>query len=529
MNDSKKSEISKKNKSNIHTGTPCIPAEEKLSVEEILVKYDEALKTIRDLKEDINELRSELALFKKAAYGQKSEKTEVIINGGVQLNMFNEAEEESTEDLTREVKVAEHTRKAKKTHKESFKNLPVEEVVHEAEEKTCPKCGTDMETVGKEFVRDEVVYVPARLFLRRHFAEVLKCPECGNNESEDKLHPDVPSPVFVKASVPSPVIAGSFCSPELLSHIIYEKYVQSVPLYRQEKDFRAKGLDLSRSTMANWVIYAAKVYGQPVIDKMKAELLQGKVIHADETVVQVLHEENRKAKTQSRMWVYTSPASSDHSNVLFQYSPTRSGENAVKFLGDYSGYVVCDGYDGYNKLTKVTRCGCLAHLRRKFVEALPIDKDLMQTSKAARGVEWCNKVFEIEKDIEGLSREEKYKQRQERTKPVLDGFFTWLQTVQPSGGTKLARAVQYALNERKYLYQFLNDPDIAPDNNRAENAIRPFVIGRKNWEFSDTVKGAQSSAVLYSLAVTACSNGLDVEKYFTELFTQGKPIMPWNS
>ena len=136
--------------------------------------------------------------------------------------------------------------------------------------------------------------------------------------------------------------------------------------------------------------------------------------------------------------------------------------------------------------------------------------------------------FALESSFSDLSKEEKQIKRQEQIKPVLDGFYAWLETVHPSGGTKLAKAVQYAINEKIYLYQFLNDPDIAPDNNRAENAIRPMVVGRKNWLFSDSVKGAESSAILYSLAVSACANGLNIEKYFAELFASGKPVLPWN-
>jgi hypothetical protein len=239
------------------------------------------------------------------------------------------------------------------------------------------------------------------------------------------------------------------------------------------------------------------------------------------------------------MWVYCAPKSSEHSNILFQYAPTRNGDNAVRFLKDYSGYLICDGYDGYNKLTKVTRCGCWAHVRRKFVEALPTDKELLSSSKAADGVKWCNKLFLLESEFDGkdekgrhiqipLSPQERQKQRQERSKPILDGFFVWLETIHPLNGTKLAGAVQYAMNEKKYLYRFLDCPETAIDNNRAENAIRPFVIGRKNWLFSDSVKGADASAAFYSLVATSVANGLSAEDYLTKLLSANKPLMPWN-
>ena len=270
---------------------------------------------------------------------------------------------------------------------------------------------------------------------------------------------------------------------------------------------------------------------------MKEKLLRSSVIHADETVVQVLREPNKKAKTDSRMWVYCAGKYEEHSNILFEYSPTRNGENARNFLGAYSGYVVCDGYDGYNKLTEAIRCGCWAHARRKFVEALPTDRSLLANSVAAKGVELCNEIFLLEREFEGkdgrgaqikkpLTATEKHEQRQERLKPVLDGLFAWLNEIPVSGGTKLARTVQYCLNEKQYLCRCLENGNIPVDNNRAENAIRPFVVGRKNWLFANSVKGAEASAVAYSLAATAVANGLNVEEYFTELCRM-KQILPW--
>ena len=491
------------------------------------------------LKEEVADLRQQLAMYKKLVHGQKSEKTEVVLDGAEQLHFFDEAEAEENRkerEAEKPVVVPAHTRKQKRTHEEMAADLPVEEVVHTADDRECAKCCAEMEAVGKELVRDELVYIPARLFVRKHYAEVLKCLECGKDSAGDAALPDIAPCTFRKASVPAPMIPHSFCSPELLAHIIYEKYCNSVPLYRQEKDFAAHGVYISRSTMANWIIYAAKNWFAPVWDRMKAELLRGSVIHADETVVQVLREPGKKAKTDSRMWVYCAGKLGGHANILFEYRPTRNGDHAAKFLGGFAGYLVCDGYDGYNKVGNVTRCGCWAHVRRKFVEALPTDKELLPTSQAAVGVEWCNRIFLLERGFAKLSAEERLKSRREQTKPVLDGFFAWLDGLNPSGGTKLAKAEGYARSEKKYLYAFLESPDVPPDNNRAENAIRPFVIGRKNWLFSDSVKGAESSAVIYSIAATACANGLNVERYLTELLKRQAhipandrvdEILPW--
>ena len=235
----------------------------------------------------------------------------------------------------------------------------------------------------------------------------------------------------------------------------------------------------------------------------------------------MLHEKNREAKTKSRMWVYCT-----EKIKLYEYAQTRSGQNAADFLKGFNAYLVCDGFDGYNKLSDVTRCGCWAHARRKFFEALPADENLRKTSKANIGFEKINEIFALEREFAKLDSKEHHKQRQERTKPVLDGFYTWLSTLNPSKGSGLAGAVQYALNEKQYLYAFLEDPDIPVDNNMAERAVKPFVIGRKNWLFSTSPKGAQASAMAYSVITTAQENGLDVREYLTRLFGTGELALP---
>lgn len=473
------------------------------------------------LKAELFQTKEQLALLKKMVYGQRSEKTEYVSDNEAQLSLFNEAEQEESRrerEAEQPIVVPAHTRKKRRTHEELAAELPVEEVVHPVEETVCSACGGALVNVGKEFIRDELCYVPARLFVRKHYAQVMKCGSCGMDEAEDALLPNVAAQRFVKAAVPAPMIPHSFCSPELLAHIAYEKYVNGMPLYRLEKDFAAHGVLLSRATMANWLIHGAKTWLQPLWMQMRAELLTQKVLHADETVVQVLHEPGRKAKTESRMWVYCS-GELGRSNILFEYQPTRHGDHARQFLDGFGGFLVCDGYAGYNKVSGVTRCGCWAHARRKFVEALPTDRALLPTSQAAVGVDWCNRLFALERKLASLEPEERKIQRQERIKkPILDGFFAWLETVSAAGGTKLAKAVAYAREQRKPLSAFLEDGLVPISNNRAENAIRPFVVGRKQWLFCDSVKGAECSAIFYSLAASANANGFNVEQYFTRLF-----------
>lgn len=390
---------------------------------------------ISSLEEEVSDLRQQLALLKKALYGQKSEKTQVIMEDDGHLSLFNEAEDTAEEKIIEKadkITVVTHERKKHSTHKDSFENLETEEVIHEAKDKVCPECGSETEVIGKEFIRDELVYVPARMFVRKHYVETVRCVSCGIDESRDnEREEDIPDQVIVKAASPNALIPGSFCSSELLAYILYSKYVQAVPLYRQEKDYAACGAKLSRQTMSNWVIWAAVNKAKSVFDIMKEKLLSQPVIHADETVVQVLHEPGRKAKTDSRMWVYCTDKSAGRYLAPFEYSPTRNGDNAAKFLGDYSGYLVCDGYDGYNKLEKVTRCGCWAHARRKFVEALPTDKELIPTSIAARGINLINEFYEIKRSLEELEPKEKHNRWQEQLSRLLTSFSHGLKRSMP--------------------------------------------------------------------------------------------------
>ena len=232
--------------------------EESLLTPEKEAEYISAITALTDkntsLEEENADLKQQLALLKKALYGQKSEKTQVIMEGAEQLTMFNEAEEATDVKVIEKddkITVVTHERKKHSTHKDSFENLETEEVVHKAEDKVCPECGSEMKVLGKEFVRDELVYVPARMFVRKHYVETICCTSCGIDENRDnEREDDIPVQVILKSDAPAALITGSFCSPELLAHILYSKYVQAVPLYRQEKDYAACGAKLRRQTMS---------------------------------------------------------------------------------------------------------------------------------------------------------------------------------------------------------------------------------------------------------------------------------------
>lgn len=277
----------------------------------------------------------------------------------------------------------------------------------------------------------------------------------------------------------------------------------------------------------------------PVTDYLRRKLLARDIVHADETPVQVLKEDGKKPQTKSYMWVYRTGNDGKEPIILFDYHPSRSGDNAATYLKDFKGYVHSDGYSGYNKLTEVTRCGCWAHLRRKFVEAIPPGKEAeLRGSFAVTGKEYCDKLFAIEDDLKALSPEDRYTQRLDREKPVLEAFWAWLETVNPIRGSKLAKAVSYAQNQKPFMENYLLDGRCSLSNNAAENAIRPFVTGRKNWLFADTPKGADASATVYSLIETAKANGLDVFSYLQELLANMtdwdhtdeylEDLMPWS-
>ena len=408
----------------------------------------------------------------------------------------------------------------------------VEEVIHEEEHPVCENCGCEMKEIGSEKAYDELVYTPGKYYIRRHIVKSYKCPKCGESPENDVNHAkDIEKCNIRRAEYTKPMISGSFCSPELLAHIVYEKYAKAVSLYRQEKDLASKHIPILRATMSNWVDVAAKEWLMPIAENMHERLLLSEVIHGDETRIQVLHEEGRKPTTKSQMWVYCNGKMNDRSIIVFEYQPTRCGKHPHNFLRNYNGYMVCDGLDSYNAVKGAKRCGYWTHTRRKFVENLPKDKAMHETSIAAKAVDYCNMIYHEEGLLKDMTAEERYKQRLVKVKPLLDAFFAWLETVHVTGRGKLAQAVQYALNERKYLYTFLENGNIPIDNNRAENAIRPFAVGRKNWLFSNTANGAKCSAAIYSVIATAQANGLDAEAYLTEFFLKpsGTLLMPWRN
>ena len=481
------------------------------------------------LKEELTDIKSQLEWLKKQVFGSKTEKVLDATDCSGQLSFLSDDERECQEDYSEEITVAEHKKRKKtRTHDDWMSRLEIKEKRHEVKNKFCEKCGAQLEEMGEDNAYDELVYIPEKFFIRRHIVKTMKCPVCGKDENKDKLGDDIEKQNIVRAEYPKPMIPGSFCSPELLAHIAYEKYAKAVPLYRQAKDFSAKGAEILVATMSNWILTVFENRCKPVVEEMTKRLLSEDIIHADETPFQVLHEEGRKATTKSEMWVYCNKKNEGKNIIIFDYKPTRKGANARDFLKDFIGYLICDGYPGYNLVENVKRCGCLTHFRRYFFKAMPEDKSLYSTSAAYKVVNFVDRIYHEENKLKDCTAEERYAGRQAKIKPLLDEMFAYIESITASSAA-LKKAVVYANNEKKYLYTFLENPEVPPDNNRAENAIRPFTLGRKNWLFSNSEKGAKASAAFYSIITTAQANGLNAEKYLTKLFSSpaGTIILPW--
>ena len=492
--------------------------------------------TIKDLQNQVNSLTEMLLLLRKEKFGSSSEKTpKGQIEG--QLSLFNEAETEADASIPEpiEKEVNGYKRRVSRTKRdELLKNLPVREVpcTLPEEEQYCGQCHAKLKVLGTQVVREELEYIPAKLRIVRYVQNVYECPKCKHTDH----------PYIIKAPAPTSLMNHSLASPSSVANVMYQKYVNSMPLYRQEKEWAQMGIALSRATMANWIIRCSEDYLKPVVEHLRRKLLERDILHCDETPVQVLKEDGKKPQTKSYMWLYRTGNDGKSPIILYDYQPSRNGDHAASFLKDFKGYVHSDGYSGYKKLSDIVRCGCWAHLRRKFIEAIPSKKAKNAPhTHAEMGRDYCNQLFHIEDSLKNLTPEERYLKRLELEKPVLEAFWCWLDGITALKGSALGKAITYAQNQRPYMENYLLDGRCAISNNAAENAIRPFTVGRKNWLFADTPKGASASAAVYSLVETAKANGLNVYTYLEYLLLympdtewQSHPelledLMPWST
>ncbi|MFA5575952.1 MAG: IS66 family transposase [Tissierellaceae bacterium] len=477
-------------------------------------------KTIKFLEEEVKRLSENMEYLIKKLYGRKTEKTSAIdgqlVISDIELGLFNEPEKEMDLSILEEVPFEETIKKTKKGYKRKdlFKDLPSQEQVYKLEgsQQVCPVDGSKLSIVGKKFLRSEIKYIPAEISVVNIYQETYECRACKKENRPGIFNP----------YTPEPVLQHSYATASSVAWTMYQKFVQAVPLYRQEKDWKQMGFEVKRQTLSNWIMKTSEEWLYPVVDRLQEELLKEKYLHADETPVQVLNEEGKENTTKSYMWVYSTSSNTDKGIRIFKYTPSRSGDYPRDFLKGFKGYLHTDGYAGYNKVEDIHQCLCWAHLRRYMKDALPKDMESQEAILPAEGIAYINKLFDWEREFKNLKPEERYLKRLGKEKPLLEAFWSWAekanQKVLPK--SKIGIALKYGLSHREKLESYLQDGNCQISNNIAENSIRPFTIGRKNWTFCASPKGAQASACVYSLVETAKANGLNPYKYLEFLLSR---------
>ena len=490
---------------------------------QLLLQQQEQLEAItKELhasNEKIQLLMEQVILGKQNRFGRSSEKMEDTsqicfreIDGTIIF--FNEAEAvcdlNAAEPDALELKSPKQPkRKGKK--EADLSGLPVRRIDHYlSEEELEAEFGVRGWKQLPDAISRKYHFVPAKVEVEEH--------HIGVYASKTDEH-------MVKADHPKALLHGSLVSPSLGAAIINGKYVNAVPLYRLEQEFQRYDLQITRQNMANWCIRLAEKYLSILYDYLHKELYFYHVIQADETPVLVNHD-GRGAGSKSWMWVYRSGHLYQKQQiVLYEYQQTRNASHPREFLKGYDGICVTDGYQVYHTLEKeleeLTIAGCWVHCRRRFDEALKlIPKSYQKESNAFLLMKQIQAIYREEGKLNDLSSDERLKQRQAVIKPLVDAFFAYLKTINVSKKDKFGDAVGYALNQEKYLRVFLTDGDVPIDNNASERAIRGFCIGKKNWQMIDTIHGAKSSAIIYSIVETAKANNLKPFDYVQHLLEE---------
>jgi len=467
-------------------------------------------------REKIHYLEEQIRLLKNEIFGRKSEKRPAPDDK--QIFLFNEAEQvlKKETDAVDESFVVPSHRRRKPGRKPLPADLPRIDIIHDLDEseKVCG-CGQQRERIGQE-VSEKLDYVPAKIQVERHIRYKYACPACEGVDDQG-------APTVKIAPLPARLLPKSMATSGLIAHIVTSKYEDALPLYRQEKIFGRLGIELPRATMAGWMIKTAE-RATPIIELFGQEIRSGPVVNIDETTVQVLKELGRANTSDSYMWVFRG-GDPQRPSLVFEYHPTRSGQVPLAFLNGYKGYVQTDGFNGYEALGRqagVILIGCWSHARRKFDKVIKAMGSQRKQGAADQALDYIRQLYGIEKlaSQNDFDAERKKQLRQQEAKPILDEFKIWLDemaTRTPPKGL-LGKAIGYSLTFWPRLIRYIDDGLLRPDNNLAENAIRPFVLGRKNWLFSAHPDGASASAVLYSLIETAKANGLKPYGYLRCLF-----------
>jgi len=476
-------------------------------------KIQEAEDKAKMFQEQYELLLEKMKLATKHKFGSKSETAHAL-----QMSLFNEIEEaalDTEESLPLDILIDlhNHSKKRKARKPSTAVVLDIVDVIHDIEEEDKEGyilCG--------EKTREELCYQPAKYYVKMHRYPVYK------RELEDGTTD------FRSADGFQPLIANSYVSGELAAHIMYDKYQRGMPLYRLEHDFLMHDIAISRQTMANWCMRLSEDYFSILVERMKIHLLQKDIIHSDDTSVKVIHHQDGSENQKSTMWVYCS-GQFDVPILLYEYQPDRKSEHPKEYLSNFHGYLCSDGYQGYDKVEGVTRVGCLAHARRKFTDALA-GYGKNNTSESKRLLEDILKrfshIFHIDKQLSELELEAKQAERMAKLKPVMEELKQKLTALDGSilRKSKFGEAITYTLNQFPLLENVFLDPRLELTNNRAERQVKPFVMGRKAWLFSNTTRGAKCSADIYSMVQTAKENQLKVPAYLAYVLEEmrGKTI-----
>ena len=495
-------------------------------------------KVIRDNQQTITQqstyiktLEEIIAALKIDQYGKKSERD----TDDSQLDrVFNEAdepsaqEEESVEAAEESITVPEHQRKkgqakAKRGRKPLPKHLPRIKKIHDLshDDKQCA-CGCTLTCIGEE-VTEQLDFVPATIQVIAHHHLKYACKGCEDTLKQAK-HPAQPIP-------------KSIATAGLLANILVAKFVDHLPLYRQEKQFQRVGVDIPRSTLSHWVIKSSRLL-EPLYERLKAQLIEYDVAYADETTVQVLNEAGRTAQAKSYMWLFGG-GSPERFSLCYHYAPGRGHEVAEGYLGEFSGYLHCDGYGGYDALAKkkkIQQVGCWFHVRRKFVDAKKLSS---KDGLAQYVINQIKKLSTLEREIKTLSPEQRMRRRCNKAKPLIEKLKSWLiqQQKQVLPKSSLGKAISYTLNQWHKLVTYLDDGRLEMSNNKMERQMKPFATGRKNWLFAQSTAGAKAAAIIYSLIETAKQHGHEPQKYLIQALSmlpqtksaQGiEALLPWN-
>jgi transposase len=491
-------------------------------------------KSLQEKTQQIDILQEMVRYLKQLKFGRSSEKFTDI-----QSDLFNEAEELvelegqlETELIDSPLPAQKRKNKRKpRTLQMLPDDIPRVEVFHDLtdEEKVC-SCGCMMAKSGAES-SEQLEVVPPQFTVKIHTRHTYSCQQCKGR--------------LKTANKPPQMIEKSFSSPSLLAYIIVSKYLYALPLYRQESIYKSLNVPLKRNTMASWIIKTSHQTA-PLLERFERYLLRENYLQCDESRLQVLNEPDRDASQLSQMWVRRSMGETPI--ILFDYSASRSGDQACDLLKGLSGYLQTDDYAGYNQAVKknnLTQLGCNAHGRRKFSDAKKAepqaDKELKEKKLSGSDIAllFYKKLYKIEAEIKNLPVEERFQTRLIKSVPLMMAFVGWAEKrlLSTPKKSKLGVALRYLIRNQEKLIQYCGHGKLNIDNNLAENAIRPFVIGRKNWLFSNSVAGAKASAGLYSLVETAKANGLNVFDYLKHIFNEIPKVgsedeldalLPWN-